>query len=547
MKGLQLLKTQINTQLKLSTRWVIVLSLISLPFLLLMVAGLAWLLKYDILWLWFLLSAGLSLLTLPLVREYNEEQLAEVADEIQPNKVWDERGQEAWKEVKAIATRVQSEDEYLDSWENLWDLLTETMEAVALKFHPTSQNSALETPVPYLLRVIELVAMDLRTLFSKNVPGSHILTINDVIRGQRLASLGKEFYNMYRIVSLGVTPHSALIREVRDFFNGKVMTSSTNEFKDWLLRAYVEKIGYYSIELYSGRIILDEIAFKQYTTKASTKSIQFALDREQRLDEEPLRILVLGQVNAGKSSLINALFGEMKALVDVLPLTSKIEPYLLEREGIQRAIIMDTKGYGDVERPFEPFNMARQEITHTDLILFVCSAATAARQADYRLLEDLRQFFKEEQRLVSPPIIVVLSYIDQLRPFREWQPPYNIARPTRQKEQMIRQAMEVTSQELKVELSQVVPVCLKHPPFYNVEEGLVPAILGVFSETERLKYLRCLKDYKNEDYWDKLREQSQNTGRLIVEEGLKMVRGVGKKIEEAKKNITKDHKKDPSA
>ena len=68
----------------------------------------------------------------------------------------------------------------------------------------------------------------------------------------------------------------------------------------------------------------------------SVKDETQAVERSEAMAGEPLRILVLGQVKAGKSGLINALFGETRAAVDVVPRTRHIEPFVLEREGMQR-------------------------------------------------------------------------------------------------------------------------------------------------------------------------------------------------------------------
>jgi 50S ribosome-binding GTPase len=56
-------------------------------------------------------------------------------------------------------------------------------------------------------------------------------------------------------------------------------------------------------------------------------------------------LLVAGQVKAGKSSLINALFGELQAATDVLACTSNIIPYRLERNGTDLALVLDSPGY----------------------------------------------------------------------------------------------------------------------------------------------------------------------------------------------------------
>lgn len=521
---------------KLSTRWMVLWGILSLPLVFLLATGIIWLVENKMLLWWFIASAVISAIIWPAMKRLKSRSFRSVVIEGVPGKTWTKTGDQAWNNVEVLSEEIKSQHIYLESWANLWDLLTRVMNTVAKEFYPGSDNATLEVPVPYLLKVIELVACDLRDIFSKDIPGSHILTINDIIRSKRLASLGNELYNIYRVLSLGVTPQAAFAREVRDFLTGKVMTASTSELKSWVLQAYVKKIGYYSIELYSGSIVLDDEKFEQYTTKSSKESIQKFRKRDTTFEEEPLRILIAGEIKSGKSSLINGLFGKMKALVDVDSDKEKAVPYLLEREGMQRAVIFDTPGYQQTDSPFRFLRMSKNEILNIDLILMLCSAKTAARQADFQLLNELRLLFEKKEHEM-PPIIIALTHIDNLRPFREWEPPYNVAEPKTLKEKMIRDAMDAISDDLNLDLSQVVPVNLKAERLYNIEEGLIPAILNVFDETNRLKYLRCLKEYKDEYYWSKLFGQTRNAGKLVVRGGLHFAGKVTQKIDKIGKEI----------
>ena len=49
-------------------------------------------------------------------------------------------------------------------------------------------------------------------------------------------------------------------------------------------------------------------------------------------DVVTVTIAVIGQVKAGKSSLVNCLLGEQRAAVDVLPLTQTVQRYDLRLE-----------------------------------------------------------------------------------------------------------------------------------------------------------------------------------------------------------------------
>jgi hypothetical protein len=44
-------------------------------------------------------------------------------------------------------------------------------------------------------------------------------------------------------------------------------------------------------------------------------------------------------------------------------------------------------------------------------------------------------------------------------------------------------------------------------------------------EALRVKYLRCLRQYHNEEYWRRLWQQAAHSGRLLVQTGMDWLRG----------------------
>ena len=99
--------------------------------------------------------------------------------------------------------------------------------------------------------------------------------------------------------------------------------------------------------------------------------------RSEVLDKEPLRILVVGQKKAGKSSLVNAFFGQDCAAADVVPRTDQVEPYVLVREGLPQAIVLDTAGY-DIADPRQMLAPLVEHLHGCDIVVCVCSAVSAA-------------------------------------------------------------------------------------------------------------------------------------------------------------------------
>lgn len=520
----------------ISLHWIGIILLTLIPFSILFGVGILWLLDNQWFYPWLGLATGLSVVGWGWSALLQRKRVDFFKKQFSPSKNWSPESLSAWKKVESLADEVDPETIPLDQWDGLKNLLEKVIQTVASHYHPESDHPELEMPVPQLLKVLELASIDLRKALVDTLPGSHILTINDLMTGQRLVTLSQQLNNLYRLISLGVNPLAALAREARSLVTGKITDASIYEIKEWLLKAYVKKVGYYAIELYSGSIILDEQKFYEFVSQSSQKQQEQIDKRDSMLEKEPLRFLVIGQVNSGKSSLINALFGEMKALTDVLPQTQKVDPYLLERDGMEQAIILDTAGYEDADNSLKPLMEIKEEVLRCDLILLVCSAQTATRQADRALLDGLRETFKETNR-AFPPLIIPLTHIDMLRPFREWEPPYNIEKPQGTKEKMIRELMEIVSKDLSVDIESIIPLNLTCDPPYNLEEGLIPSLLNAFDDTKRMKYLRCLKEFKDTDYWDRIWQQAQQSGKLLVKTSFYLAGKAGKKVDQWSKEL----------
>lgn len=504
-------------KLSTTTRWLMLGGLLSAPYALLFVVGSFWLYERGWLWVWLVANAVVTLAGWFVVRRWRMQIVTtppKVAT-VDADSRWAPAGEQAWREVEAIAARSQNEDIPLDDPQRLWQLVYEVLNTVARRFRPESRDPVLDIPVPYVLRVVELVSADLRVAFSEHVPGSHILTLHDFQRMRKLASWGQQLYLVYRVVRMGLDPVASLLREARDMAGGHLAEASTSEIKRWAISYAVKKSGYYAIQLYSGQLILSDVELESFQSRRSGKDVRRAGERDDVVTGEPLRVLVIGQVKAGKSSLINALFGETRAAVDVVPCTKGIDPFVLERDGIQRAIILDSVGTAEPGERKRPFDAMKTEVLTSDLVIVVCSATTAARAPDRQLLNDVRSFFQNDATRIIPPLLVVVTHIDQLRPWQEWNPPYDLVHPSGTKAQNILAVMQVIATDLNVAIENVVPVCLHPERLYNVEDGFMPAIMQSMTEAQRTKYQRCLRQFHDEEYWRKIWEQAKNSGRLL--------------------------------
>lgn len=492
---------------------ILLLLLLAAPYAMLIVVGGMWLHEHGIWWWWAIAAATISTTAWGIAR-------------------WQFRSQPAFEPVvsedellrlsPAATAAAEDVDKYisglnvsaisLDSTASLREPVQQVVELVARRFSPNSSSPMLEVPIPQALRILELVAADLRVAIATHVPGSHLLRIGDL---QRISSLSKWLpfaTTAYRVAVWITDPAAAVMNEVRRYGETQFLDASTATIKDWLVRYALQRTAFYAIQLYSGRLVIQESVPATFQASETQRDQTAESRRDAAIDAEPLRVLVAGQAKAGKSSLINAVFGETVTATDVLPETRGVIPFTRRGESQRSAIIFDTVGYGVSENDTRETLHA---IGNIDLILLVCSATTAAREADRRFLEAVAAYSRDERYRVPPAIISVVTHIDLLRPVTEWSPPYDLRNPKSAKAQNILAATMAVAEDLKLDVSSVVPICTHPDRLDNVTEGLLPVVFAALGGGERARYLRALQAFRSATNWSTLRDQGLATGRII--------------------------------
>lgn len=499
-------------------RWFLLAGMWGLPYLAVLISGWIWLFERGLILHWLVGTAAVFVVGLAASTWWQRWERGRAPAHVAPSARWPPAGERAWQNVAKLAERAHRERWPVAAPEDWLRMLRETLQVVSREFHPESKEPLLEVRIPHLLKVVELLAADLRGSLTAHVPGSHLLTLHQMLRLQRLWQRGYRaymaVYPLYQIGRLLANPPTAVIREATAAVAGGVWRQSVGDVRAWLVDYTIKKAGYYAIALYSGQLVVAE-GPEHALPPPSADEVAAAIERDAAIAAEPLRVIVLGQVKAGKSSLVNALFGQTKAAVDVLPATVQATAYRYERDGLPCALVIDMAGYGG-DGPRQLARELETEIERCDLVLLVLSALAAAREPDRRMLDKLRALTASRSHRAPPPVVAVLTHIDLLRPWGEWSPPYDIGNPQPgSKAANIAAAVEAVTQDLGLSPEQVVPVSLREGAEYNVDACLL-AIAAAAPAAGRARYLRAFEAYQDREKWKLLWRQIASSRRMLL-------------------------------
>lgn len=492
----------IRLVLRRSSRLLWVVVLLALPILLLVPFGVLWLWQHGMLLIWL---SGTLLLTLAgylaawwfARRGGSQEGLQagfppgfperQSAASIGGTEGWSPRDRQAWIEVLDEAATVDK-DAALDR-AYLVATAERTIERVARHYHPEDRDPVWSFTGPELLMLVERVSQRLRLIVLEHVPGAHLIEARHLMRAWELkptAETGwktfKHLHTAWR-VSRVVNPIAALMAEARQFLVNTAVHETTDYLRTQGLRIWVEEVGRAAIELYSGRLRVD------------LERMEAIAGQERGATDTlgPVRILIAGRVNSGKSSLTNLLLGEVMAGVSREKLTVRSMTYALEREGLPESVLIDTPGLESTEG----IDSLVADAWRADFLLWVSPLDTSDRALDRLALDGIRARYASDPRRNLLPILVVVSRVEHSSSPRG-----------------LESGLRKMAEELAISPSMLVPMTLLDPLASIQQDVIWERLTQLYPEARRNRAQR-LQIAAGSGNWRRVLTQTRGAARLL--------------------------------
>lgn len=184
--------------------------------------------------------------------------------------------------------------------------------------------------------------------------------------------------------------------------------------------------------------------------------------KELVMEQRPPRFMVVGRRGAGKSSLLNAIFGEKVAAVGSVTSTTGESMWYTWKTSRGQIELLDTRGLGDNTKPesanfkdaIDDINVAVNKV-FPDALLFLCKA----KEVDSRIADDLLNVNTiinhiKSKHAYAPPVVGIVTQVDELDPLSDSEPPFqkkskNIAESV--------QTLEAAFKSKEIDLMQIIP------------------------------------------------------------------------------------------
>lgn len=405
---------------------------------------------------------------------------------------------QAEAEIQNLIETARTDPPFWEDWGTFWQRCQTLVGTIAHVYHPQVKHPLLNIYVPQAYGLIRGTTDDLDRWIQKLSPALNQVTIGQAYQAyemyQKVEPSARKVLQVWNWAQWFLNPVAAIARTATQKSSNQATQQLIVNLGQLMRETALRNLGRRAIALY-GNTTFPGLTLPTPTQpalpKAKTQTLREILSQAETpeaVEQKPVNILLVGRTGAGKSSLINTLFLEPLAAVDVLPSTDRVQDYHWKADTGESLTLWDTPGYEQANRE-DLREQVLDRVTEADLLLLLTPALDPALQMDVDFLKEVTA------EVPDLPKIALVTQVDRLRPIREWNPPYDWEWGNRPKEIAIREATEYRAELLGNFCKLVLPIVTSNPdrPAWNAD-ALSIALLDTIAPAKQLRLARFLRD-----------------------------------------------------
>jgi small GTP-binding protein len=381
-----------------------------------------------------------------------------------------------------------------EDWQTFWRRCQDLVVAISHIYNPQVKYPLLNIYIPQVYGLIRGTVDDMDQWMQKLSPVLNQVTVGQAYQTyevyRKLEPSARKLWKVWNWAQWVLNPITAVAKKASEGVGNRASQELLINLSQLLREAALRNLCKQAITLYADTKIELPIPTLPQVKTQTLRDILSQSEPLETVAQKPINILIIGRTGAGKSSLINTLFQDELATVDVLPSTDTIQNYHWETENGEVINLWDTPGYEQVKRE-DLRDLVIDYASNADLLLLVTPALDPALQMDVDFLEDVKL------EVEDLPIIAIVTQVDRLRPIREWQPPYNWEKGEKPKEISIREATKYRQQLLGNFANLVLPIVTNDPQNNRNNWNIEALSSGLLAAIEPAKQLRLTRFLRN--------------------------------------------------
>lgn len=359
--------------------------------------------------------------------------------------------------VQQAILAARNDPPFWENWDQFWQRCLELIESVARVYYPQTKHPLLNIYIPQAYTLLRGTVDDLDQWMQKLSPALNQVTIGQAYQAyevyQKVEPSARRILQAWNWAQWLLNPVAAVARTATQGYSNRANQELLLNLGQVAREAALRNLGRQAIALYSNNRPSVDLPPTDTAPKAETRTLReifSQVETTETVEQKPVNILLVGRTGAGKSSLINTLFVADQATVDVLPSTEKLQAYHWQTATGEALTLWDAPGYEQSGRS-ELREQVLDQASRADLLLLVTPALDPALEMDRNFLSEI------QAEVENLPTIAIVTQVDRLRPFREWQPPYDWQQGDRPKEQSIREAVSYRAELLSQYCEAILP------------------------------------------------------------------------------------------